>query len=372
MLIAARDDRREDAPRDDVAAFAGVHRGRDVGALVANLATQVELVGAPGIEVPVTANDGGLGNAWVCSPYTAYVPYAIEEIERFGHPLLRLPLVGLCRALGAVLRRADVDRAVGVNNWLVSTNLYPRLDRAALREWLAEVRARWPQHAIWFRSLNRECNAEWLEALAAEGACLLPSRQVYLFADIPALAKRRHDLKADFRLLERTKLERCDSHEFRGADWPRVAELYAKLYLEKYSRWNPAYGAAFMEAWHRAGLLRFVGFREGGVLQAVAGMFERDGIVSVPIVGYDTARPKRLGLYRLAIAAALKHAADTGKRVNLSAGAAEFKRLRGGLPAIEYSAVLAEHLPFSRRWPLLALGWLSETFAVPIMKRYRL
>jgi hypothetical protein len=127
-----------------------------------------------------------------------------------------------------------------------------------------------------------------------------------------------------------------------------------------------------MEAWHRAGLLRFIGFREGGVLQAVAGMFEREGVITVPILGYDMGRPKHLGLYRLAIAAVLQHAADTGKRVNLSAGAAEFKRLRGGEPAIEYSAVLAAHLPLARQWPLHALSWVSERLAVPIMRKYRL
>ena len=372
MLTAARDDFGTDAAGADVAAFAGVHCGSDVTALVPNLATRVAVIGAPGHAVPVTVNDGQPANAWVCSPYTAYVPYALEELERFGHPLLKLPLATLCRGLGAVLRGAEIDRAVGVNNWLVSTNLYTQLNRGALRAWIAEARARWAAHAIWFRSLNREWNAEWLDALVAEGAWLLPSRQVYLFSDIATLAKRRHDLKADFKLLQRTKLERCDSDQFRAEDWPRVAELYAKLYLEKYSRWNPAYGARFMEAWHRAGLLRFSGFREAGVLQAVAGVFERDGVLTVPIVGYDTGRPKQLGLYRLAIAAVLEDAAAAGKRVNLSAGAAEFKRLRGGQPAIEYSAVLARHLPRSRQWPLRVLSSLSERFAVPVMRKYRL
>ena len=372
MLAAARHESVDAAPNDDVAAFARLYRGGDVVSAVPNLATRIELVGTPKNCVPVTVDDGTLGNAWVCSPYTAYVPYAIEEIERFGHPLLKVPLSILCRGLGVVLRRAAVDRAVGINNWLVATNLYTQLDRGALRAWLAEARARWADHAFWFRSLNREMNAEWLDTLEEEGAWLLPSRQVYLFSDIEALAKRRHDLKVDFKLLQRTKLQRCDSDQFRAEDWPRVAELYAKLYLEKYSRWNPAYGAAFMESWHGAGLLRFIGFREGGVLQAVAGMFERGGVITVPVVGYDTARPKQLGLYRLAIAAALKYAADTGKRVNLSAGAAEFKRLRGGEPAIEYSAVLAEHLEFSRRWPLRVLSSLSRRFAVPVMRKYRL
>jgi hypothetical protein len=58
--------------------------------------------------------------------------------------------------------------------------------------------------------------------------------------------------------------------------------------------------------------------------------------------------------------------------LNLSAGAAHFKRLRGGKPAIEYSAVLAEHLPQRIRRALGALRALTTRIGVPIMQRFGL
>jgi hypothetical protein len=62
----------------------------------------------------------------------------------------------------------------------------------------------------------------------------------------------------------------------------------------------------------------------------------------------------------------------TGATVNLSAGAAHFKRLRGGRPAIEYSAVLARHLPAFTRHAISLLRLLATSVGVPIMERYEL
>jgi hypothetical protein len=288
-------------------------------------------------------------------------------------PLVSHPLAALCRAAGAALRRADIDRAVTINNWLLSTNLYTALARDALRDWINEVRERWPDHAIWFRSLNDAWTPDWIAALLEEGAILLPSRQVYLYSDITRLACTQPNLKVDLKLLARTELRRCDNDDIRAADYARIEQLYALLYLRKYSNLNPAYRASFVEAWHRAGLLKLTGFRNGaGVLQAVVGTFERAGVVTAPLVGYDTSLPQKLGLYRLLMAAVLKYAADSRQRVNLSAGAAHFKRTRGGVPAIEYSAVLAHHLSARRQGALRGLGWLTTHIGVPLMTRFKL
>jgi hypothetical protein len=357
----------------DIDAFARVHAGHDTRALVTNLSTRVEMIGTADRRAPITINFAEPNNAWVCSPYTAYCAYAIEELQRLMPAPIAYPLSMLCRAAGAALRRARIDQAGMINNWLLSTNLYPAFYGAVLDQWIAEARTRCPDHAIWFRSLNEAWTPDWLDALRARGAILLPSRQVYLFSNIHRLARSRSNLKADFDLLARTTLERCDDASITPADYPRCEQLYAMLYLQKYSRLNPAYRAGFIEAWHRARLLRLTGFRDrAGVLQAIVGTFERDGVITAPLVGYDTNLPQRLGLYRLLMAAVLKYAMETGGRVNLSAGAAQFKRLRGGVPAIEYSAVLADHLPRERQRALRALGWHTTRVGVPIMTRFEL
>jgi hypothetical protein len=65
-------------------------------------------------------------------------------------------------------------------------------------------------------------------------------------------------------------------------------------------------------------------------------------------------------------------AARSACRINLSAGAAEFKRLRGGVGTIEYSAVCARHLPRYRQRAIGVLASLARTLGEPIMKRFQL
>src|SRR5690606_9491050 len=145
------------------------------------------------------------------------------------------------------------------------------------------------------------------------------------------------------------------------------------LYVGKYSRFNPVYGEGFLRAWHRAGLLHFPGHRDGeGRLQAIAGVFGHGRVVTTPILGYDTGLPRELGLYRLAAINVYRHAAAHGLEVNLSAGAAGFKRLRGGRPAIEYSAVYARHLPARAQRALDLLSAASCRLGAPLLRRFAL
>jgi hypothetical protein len=340
---------------------------------VRGLSTQVDIVGRGDAVLPVTVNASEPGNTWVCSPHTTYVRYAREELGRFGHPLLTRPLQALCAMLGGWFWRARIDHAVALNNWLLSTNVYPRLDCRALRGWRDEALERWPDRALWFRSLNQRHTSDWLAALRDLGFELIPSRQVYLFEGVQRHARRPRDLPRDFALLDARRGDVSPADEWTAADFDRAAQLYALLYLDKYSRLNPDYGADFLRAWHAARLLDLRGYRDaGGRLEAVVGTFALGDTVTAPIVGYDTTQPQERGLYRLLMAGVLDQVAASGARLNLSAGAAGFKRARGGRPALEYSAVYHAHLPPSRRRALRLLGALARGIGAPLMQRFEL
>ena len=344
-----------------------------VRASVANISTRIEGVGSGETLVPVTINACEPDNSWVCSPYTTYCRYAVEELHRFGHPLLTTPLSAICRGLGAYLAHARLDQAVAINNWLVSTNLYPRIDKQALAAWIEEALQRWPQHAIWFRSLNPRYTADWLAALEETGCTLIPSRQVYLYDRIHLDRSKPINLVRDIRLMRSTELVVSEARSWNRSDFERAADLYAQLYLRKYSRFNPAYSATFLNAWHDAGLLELIGYRDDrGVLQGVVGLFTLDTTITAPIVGYALEQRERWSLYRLLMAKVFEIAAQRGHRINLSAGAADFKRVRGGSAAMEYSAVYASHLPKGRRIAINVLAQLAGRIGEPIMRRFEL
>jgi hypothetical protein len=354
-------------------AFAALHADMPTRGYIGNIDAKVETIELGGLSFPVTINNTGGENAWVCSPLTTYSRYALEETRRVVPDALGWPLACVIGVADRWLRAAGLDQAVSVNNWLLSTNLYPSADSIDFTAVRDSLKARWPHHAVWFRSLNFTQHADWLNALVAAGFELVPTRQVYLFDDVARSASEHQNLKRDLKLLGATKLAQASGDTFTDADFAASEALYGQLYLDKYSRLNPRYTAAFLQAWHRAGLLELSGFRDAtGQLRAVVGIFTQGPLFTAPIVGYDTAWPQSAGLYRLLMAHVLAVTREQGGTLNLSAGAAHFKRLRGGQPAIEYSAVLYEHLPAPTRRAVRLLHTLTAKLGVPVMERFRL
>lgn len=354
-------------------AFAAVHAGVPTQSYIGNIDVKVATFEWGGLSFPVTINETGGENAWVCSPLTTYSRYALEETRRVVPGALAWPLTAVIGVADRWLRTVGLDRAVSVNNWLLSTNLYPSADGIDFFAVRDALEARWPGHAIWFRSLNAVQHAHWLHALATAGFELIPTRQVYVFRDVARCASRHQNLRRDFKLLRSSSLQRVEGSAFSVDDFAASEALYGKLYLEKYSRLNPRYTAAFLQAWQRAGLLELSGFRDAsGQLRAVVGIFAQGPLLTAPIVGYDTAWPQSAGLYRLLMAHVLSITRERAGTLNLSAGAAHFKRLRGGEPAIEYSAVLCAHLPAPTRRALASLRFLTTKLGVPIMEHFKL
>lgn len=349
-------------------AFATIHAGRDAKDFVRNANAKVDMVRVGDLCVPVTVAGGDSAQAWIVSPRTTYGNYAGEEALRLAPPWSRPALQALTRWADRQTVAAGLDRAVSVNNWLLSTNLYPSSADPVLLESLLEAcLERWPGQALWLRSLNVEQHQAWLAQLRRMGFILIPTRQVYLFSDLHQ--KRHANLQRDLALLRKTRLRLIEHDALSDEDLAHGEQLYAKLYLQKYSRCNPAYTAGFLRAWHRSGLLRMSGWRnDEGRLQGIVGIFAQHGVSTAPIVGYDTALPRSLGLYRLLMARVFEDAMETGSTINLSAGASHFKRLRGGMPAIEYSAVYCRHLPAAARRFLHMLRAATCGIGVPLMK----
>lgn len=103
----------------------------------------------------------------------------------------------------------------------------------------------------------------------------------------------------------------------------------------------------------------------------MVGVVSGDGIVTAPVVGYDTDISQKSALYRRVIARAMALSDHYNLPLNLSSGAPSFKRLRGGVPVIEYTAVYIRHLPRYRQLPWLMLHKASPHYA-QLLKYYEL
>lgn len=339
-------------------------------AWIENLDCDVGAVSFGHTVLPFTVSSGLVrDNAYVASPYTHYVSYLDEELRLIEDPRARLALAKVIQGLGALLRRAEIDKVVILNNWMLSTNLYPASISDTLPHLVAAMRERFPEHALLFRSLNETTTGSVMTALDALGFSRLLSRRVYLFDSSDASLYKRKGFRRDSALISKRGY-RVQRIEAAGDHAARIVALYNALYLDKYSRHNPAFTPEFVELAIRDELLEVHGLFQGDRLDGVIGFFARDGIMTTPLLGYDTSLPADTGLYRMLTALLSQLARDKGLFLHRSSGAATFKRSRGAVPALEYSMVDARHLPLRRRAGWNMLRFITEHVGKPLLEKY--
>lgn len=292
----------------------------------------------------------GRQGSWVTSLATTYGRAARDEVRR--------KLSGRSAAafwVGAwlaetVLRLTRADQAVYVNHLLFSTSLYGAWSGDGLDDALRALRRRFPGRAIVWRSLNAHDNRRLLSALDARGGRRLVSRLVWSLADPARQWRPRTDVKADLKLApaQGFRVERPPRLEPQDLD--RVVQLYEAVYLRKYSPTNPAYTPEALSGALASGVLSFEVVRSpAGEIQAFAADHVYDGVLCSPMLGHDPDRPRRSGLYRIAMSLSVLRALELGLPVNYSAGAGAFKRNRGATPTLEFMIVFDSHLPPWRR-----------------------
>ena len=307
--------------------------------------------------------------AYVSSPLTHFVRYAREERHKLP-PVVRAPLGAALTGLGALLSVAGIERTAMLHSALVSTNLWPRLDARSVPAAARALADAYPGCAVAIRSLDALSGGAVLDALRESGARLVPARMVY------------HQHPAD---ASPTRNERRDDRLAAGSPWrevpvgvddaARVAALYRMLYLDRHSRFNPAFTPRFFAAAIAGRWLRVVGFAHRDTperLDAVLGFYVRDGRLTCPLFGVDTAIPREVGLYRILSARKLQIARAEGLAVHASAGAGAFKASRGGAATPEFMAVVDAHLPLARRLPWAAIAWAGRAIGLPLLLRYAL
>jgi hypothetical protein len=320
-----------------------------------NARVEMTAVRIDGTVLPLVLGNPELRNADSCSPYSHYVRYTLEELLKRNPDLPAWPLRVLFGAYGAGLRACSVDRVLYLNNWLFATNPHQELDADQLRRLTEFLCARCPGHALVQRSINPRLHPHYRDALTAAGFRMVRSRVVYLLDPRSERFGSSSNVKLDLQLLERSPYEVIGGEAIGESEVPRLAGLYRSLYLDKHSGLNPGLTEDFFALTLRGKDLQCRALKQAGRIDGFIMSFERGGVLTGAFIGYDRGLPRELGLYRQLVALLIAEARDRGMLLNLSAGAAVFKSLRGAYPVIEYDAVYDRHLSPRRRlaWWLL-------------------
>ena len=245
------------------------------------------------------------------------------------------------RGAGAVAGWLGLDRAVLVGNEPVSTNNRSARQQAALAAVCAAEADAYRDRNVGVRNLTPEFHAPLMERLAAQGFVMLPARVVYVYDARREPLRATSHLKRDRALLRRSGLEPQILDVLTPGEALHIRQLYDSVYLDRHCRLNAQYTAAFFRETVESGAMRCLVLRDrDGEIRAFALLQQAGDVLTAPAVGYDTARPEA-GYYRQLVAALLGHVERERLLLNYSAGAGDFKRKRGGVPMMDYTALRA-------------------------------
>lgn len=289
---------------------------------------------------PVTLGEARQGPeaTWLTSLVSALIGTPRAEASSTGGP------AGLCLRLGLGLAeqaalRAGADRAVIVNNSLLSVSPVGPSRLHGLAQALAAAARRWPDRIAAARGIVApQGDAKACADMA--GGIALPSRVSYAFdlssGDLPGKINAARDQA----LLRKAKLEPVPHDAFTPEHLAAAHAQYTAVYIGRHGARNPRLTPAFFAAVHRTRAAVFHGLASGGELAAFTALRDHGEFLSVPLIGYRTEAAKTAGLYRQIFALALEVGRAQRTVVNFGAGAGRYKTLRGAVPAIEYMIVV--------------------------------
>lgn len=329
--------------------------------------TQVMVAKVGDVILPITISDFHSDNTYTVSPYSHYVSYGgFEEVKHLENPPVEALIKLVMNPVAWYFKHAELDKVAYVNNYLLSTNLYPSVSSEQLAA-LGEALPKWfPDRVIIFRSVDQRKNPHVVEALKKKDYEMVLSRQVW-YMD-PAEAARTRQYKEDARVLRKHGYEVVEGKELSDDDLHRAVHLYNLLYLEKYSYYNPQFTFEFLKLARDKGALHLRALKRNGKMNAVMGFFIRNGAMTQPLFGYDTSLPQEEGLYRLLTLITLQEGLQRNLLVHASGGVGKFKKIRGGRSVIEYNAVFAKHLPAWRQRPWKLIQTISK-YAIPYFQK---
>ncbi|MEO1590855.1 MAG: GNAT family N-acetyltransferase [Cyanobacteria bacterium J06632_22] len=345
---------------------------------ISNVRTQLYLLHLDDLVLPITVNTAEYNNSYVCSFYAHYITYATYELAALRLPVVERLLAVLLWGMGRLLQGVKINKTVIVNNWLLSTNLYPAMSKEQVVAITQHLVGAFPDHAITFRSINACTTGPLQTALQKQGYRMVGSRQVYLYDPArPQLtskqaARTAKNIRRDLSHLTVGHHRRVTVTELSSADAAKMADLYTSLYLKRYCDNNPQFTPAFVALAQQSGFLEMIALEQNDRLEGVAGFYRLNGIMTAPLLGYDTQLPQDCGLYRILSSSLTQFATERGLVSHKSSGVADFKRNRGFTGWIEYTAVYDRHLPAYRR-----LGWgllkcIVDRLAIPLIKKFQL
>ena len=344
-----------------------------IASYIKNIQADVYALKVDSFVFPITVTNENYQNSWVCSPYGQYIGYGKEHTQLIDNKFLAKLVKSLLAGFGSISRAGRINSVVYVNNWLFSTDLYPKgINEDHISLMVSYLREHFPKHAIVFRSLNPLTNSSLIQALQNTGFHLLASRQVHLTDTRNEEIFQRRIVKSDLKLLRESPYEIIDESKICRSECDTLLNLYRLLYIVQHlhSHLQPNFNLNYVEHIFDQGILNFKVLKHAGQIKGVAGYFERGGVMLCPFFGYDKEDPEHNAIYRCLSTSLLMEAKKRGVIFHQSAGASTYKSIRRAESCLESIAFYSKHLPAKQKLFWTVLKTFINATAPRYMKKY--
>ena len=325
---------------------------------------------------PVTLqNSSQWTTSYVVSARSTWLRYVRHEAMRQLSPRMAAmirPLSGLLLCpLSALMSASRLDQAAIAANYMISTNLYPAWTQEQVQQITENLSTTYPQRPLMIRNICEAVCPDVFRHLQEEGWEMIPARLIYTCDPQETSVWKHNHVRQDARLLLDPQVEMVTHDAIRREDLAELRQVFRQLFIDKHSYLNPDFSDNFFELCLETRFLEFTALRYQGRWVGILGIYSHpaSGWMTTPLIGYDTSLPQELGLYRRLMAILLNNAKSRQLKLHYSSGAGRFKQMRGGQPALEYTAVYARHLPKQTRVALHIFTQLLQKLAPGILKR---
>lgn len=335
-----------------------------------NIDAEMQILQIDKLIFPLLIVHNNYQNSYVCSPY-GYLSLGLEELHLIKNRFFRTIAEKAIKGLQSLLRKGKINQLVYVNNWLFSTDLYPPELTIKHLQWITNfLKAKFPDHAIVFRSLNKGTTGKLKRDLKQCGFKFIANRQVYITNPTDQALFKTRIVKSDLKLWHEKEYELIEKEQLSEEDEKRILDLYRHLSIEQHSSLNPKLNERFIKLMLKDPLFQVKALKKDGTIDGVTGYFNLHKTFICPFFGYDKNQKEPNRLYRLLSTTLLLEASKQSHTFHQSAGASFYKTIRRAKSYLEYHGAYTRHLPLRQRSSWWLIKTILNTAAIPLMKKY--
>lgn len=317
---------------------------------IENVETTIYLLQVNDHLLPLTVNQKEYNNSYITSNYFP-IKYLEEQLDKGKNsfPLLRKSII---RSMGSFLKALKINKTVIVNNWLLSTNIYPTLSDAEWTEVTEFLKTEFPNHVLMFRNVNDHACHDLKNELLKQRYRFIYSRHVYIYdpqQKVNFSPKIHYHHRRDRRLVGSEGYELVRYKQIEPEESKRLLKLYASIYLSRHTSYSPQYTERYLLKALESNFLELVAVKKENTIQGVIGFHQKDEKMIAPFFGYNEQYGAPNHLYRMLTMLAIDEAESRAVSLYDGSGGEDTKQRRGMKPFPEYLALYDRHLPLYRR-----------------------